>query len=133
MSETGSKLPIIITNEILRRLSIGSGLSQLLGGPSVGRRSRHTDVDDFPRLQFDEEKRKERSKEEIGDLEEITGPDFSGMIAEERRPLLPSWAREANVPHVFLNGSFAHVYTQLEQLASDVPTRRSSDHRKSVV
>jgi hypothetical protein len=23
------------------------------------------------------------------------------------------------MPHVFLNGSFAHTYTQLEQLASD--------------
>jgi hypothetical protein len=48
-------------------------------------------VDDLPRLQFKDEKRKERTKEEIGDLEKITGPDFSGMIAEERRPLLPRW------------------------------------------
>jgi hypothetical protein len=76
-------------------------------------------VDDFPRFKFDDEKRKERTKEEISDLEKITGPDFSRMIAQERRPLLPAWAREANMPHVFLNGSFAHANTQLEQLASD--------------
>ena len=44
-SETGSKLTIMITNEILRRLSIRSGLPQLLSGPRVGRRSRHPDMD----------------------------------------------------------------------------------------
>ena len=49
----------------------------------------------------------------------ITGPDISRMIAQERRPLLPAWAREAKVPHVFLNGSFACANTQLEQLTSD--------------
>jgi hypothetical protein len=37
----------------------------------------------------DDEKRKERPKEEISDLEKIASPDFSGMIAEEGRPLLP--------------------------------------------
>jgi hypothetical protein len=76
-------------------------------------------VDDFPRFQFDEEKRKERTKEEGSRLEKITGPDFSSMIAEERRPLLPAWAREANVPHVFLDGPLTHANIQLEQLASD--------------
>src|SRR5690348_3669103 len=44
-SETRAKLVIIIANEILRCVSIGSRLSQLLCGPSVGRRPCHTDVD----------------------------------------------------------------------------------------
>ena len=48
-SETGPKLAIVLTDEILRRLSIRSRLPQLLRGPGVGRRSCHTDVDDFPR------------------------------------------------------------------------------------
>src|SRR6266700_2491262 len=118
-SVAGSKLAIIITDEILRRLAKRSRLPQLLCGPSVGRRARHTDVDDFPRFQFDEEKRKDRPKEEISDLEKIASPDFPGMIAEEGRPLLPSWAKDANVPHVFLDRAFAHANTQLEQLAFD--------------
>ena len=118
-SETGSKLAIMITDEILRRLAIRSSLPQLLCGPSVGWRARHTYVDDFPRLQFDEEKHKERPKEEISDLQKIASPDFTRMIAEEGRPLLPSWAKGANVPHVFLDRAFAHANTQLEQLASD--------------
>ena len=38
-SETGSKFVITIANEIFRRLSKGSRLPQLLGGPGVCRRS----------------------------------------------------------------------------------------------
>jgi len=38
-------------------------------------------VDDFLRLQFDDEKRRERTKKEIGDLEEIADQDLSTMIA----------------------------------------------------
>ncbi len=67
-SETGSKLAVMIMNEILRRVSIRSRLPQLLSGPGVGRASRHTDMNDLPRLQFNDEKRKEWSKEQIGDL-----------------------------------------------------------------
>ena len=89
-SETGSKLAIIIANEIPGGLSIWSRLPQLLRGPSVGRRSRHADMHDFPRFQFDDEERKERTEKEISNLEEITCPDFSGMIVKERRPVLPS-------------------------------------------
>ncbi len=82
---------IIIPDQIFWGLPIRSRLPQLLRNPGIGRRARHTDVDDFPRFQFDDEKRKERTKEEISDLEKITGPDFSRMIAQERRPLLPRW------------------------------------------
>src|SRR5579864_7626347 len=60
-SETGSKLAFIIANEILRHVSIRSRLSQLLSGPSVGRKSRHTDVDHSARFEFDDEKRKKRT------------------------------------------------------------------------
>ena len=96
-SETGSKLAIMITDEILRRLAKRSRLPQLLCGPSVGRRARHTYVDDFPRFQFDEEKRKVRPKEEISDLEKIASPDFTGMIAEEGRPVLATWVIRSKI------------------------------------
>jgi hypothetical protein len=80
-SETRAKLAIMIANEIFRRVSIRSRLPQLLCGPSVGRRARHPDMDDFPRFQFAEEKREERPKVQISHLEEIAGPDLSTMIA----------------------------------------------------
>ncbi len=66
-SETGSEFAIMIANEILRHLSIRSCLPQLLCSPSVGRRSCHAHVEHFPRLQFDDEEGKERSKEQISD------------------------------------------------------------------
>ena len=51
-SETGSKFAITITNEILRRLSIGSCLPQLLCGPGIGRRASDTHMDHFARVQY---------------------------------------------------------------------------------
>ena len=126
-SETRSELTIIIANEIFRRVSIGSRLRQLLSSPSVGRSARHTDVDDFPRFQFNEEKRKERTKVEIGDLEKIAGPHIGSVIMEERRPLLPSWPMQANVPHILLDRSFAHANIQLEQLASNALSSEDAD------
>ena len=89
-SETGSKLAVMITDEILRRLPIGSCLPQLLSGPGVSWRSRHPDVDNLPRFQFNDEKRKERTEAKVGHLQEITGPDLPGMSAQEGRPALPS-------------------------------------------
>src|SRR5258707_6859187 len=49
-SETGSKLAIMIANEIFRRVSIGSRLAQLLCGPRVGRKPCHTHVDHSARF-----------------------------------------------------------------------------------
>ena len=46
--EIGSKLAIMITNEILRRLSKGSCFPQLLRRPSIGRRACHADLDHLP-------------------------------------------------------------------------------------
>jgi hypothetical protein len=50
-------------------------------------------MDDFPRFQFDDEEGKERTEQEISDLQEITGPHISSVIMQEGRPLLPSRAR----------------------------------------
>jgi len=58
-SETGAKLAIMIVNEVLRRVSIGNGLPKLLCGPIVGGGLGHTDVDHFPRSQFDDEEGKQ--------------------------------------------------------------------------
>jgi len=53
--ETESKLVITIANEILRSLSIGGCLSQLLCGPGIGRRASDIHMDHFARVQFDDE------------------------------------------------------------------------------
>ena len=87
-SETGSKLAIIIANEILGDLSIRSRLPQWLCGPRVGRKSCYTDMDHFARFELDDEERKERAEQEVSHLEEIASPHFSCIIAEKGSPVL---------------------------------------------
>ena len=78
--EAHPELAIMITDEILRPLSEGGGLPQLLCGPDVGRMSCDADVDHFARVQFDDEEGEQRAEEEIGDGEKVADPDLLGMI-----------------------------------------------------
>src|SRR5205807_8760427 len=86
--ETRPEFAIIIPNEICWRLPIRSRLPQLLRNPEIRRRSRYIHMNHSPRLQFDEEKGKKRTEEEIRDLQKITGPHFRSMIAQEDFPAL---------------------------------------------
>jgi len=67
-SKAGPKFGIGIPKQILWRLSIGRGFSQLLGHPGIRWASSHTHVDYPSGLEEGEEEGKERPKEEIGDL-----------------------------------------------------------------
>src|SRR5215470_3023634 len=49
-SKARPKLPVVIPNQILWRLSIGGGFSQLLGHPGIGLRACHAHVDHLARL-----------------------------------------------------------------------------------
>src|SRR5215469_12058712 len=117
--KTGSKLVITIANEILRPLSKGSRFPQLLGGPGVGRRASDAHMDDLTRVQINDEEGKQGAKEEVGDLQEITGPDVFGMIVQEGLPGLSSWPCGTDLPHVLLNGPLADVDSQFEQFATN--------------
>ena len=75
-AETGSKLAVVIMNEVLGCLPIRGGFSQLLCDPGISRRPCHSDMDHSSCFELDEEERKKRSKEQIADLEEVTGPDL---------------------------------------------------------
>jgi len=112
--EAHPKLAIVITDEVLRPCTIGGGLPKLLCGPSVGRTSCDAHMDHLPRLQFDDEEGEERTEKQVGDLQEIAGPDLPGMIVKESRPLLPMWSSHVYLSHVFLNGAFADSNIQLE-------------------
>jgi hypothetical protein len=57
---------------------------------------------------------KERAKEEIGYLQEVTSPDLRRMIVQERCPILPSWPWCANLSHVFLDGALARINTEFQ-------------------
>ncbi len=83
-AETGSKLAVVITYQILWCLPIRGGFSQVLGHPGIGRRSCHSHVNHLARLQLDNKAREEWSKEEISDLQEVTRPDLSCVVARDR-------------------------------------------------
>ena len=91
LSKARPEFAIVITNQVLWHLPIGSGFSQLLCYPGIGRGPGDSDMDDPSCPEFDEEERKERSKEEIGDLQEVARPDLRGMSAQKGCPRLPSW------------------------------------------
>ena len=92
-SEIGSKFAIPISDEIFRRLSIGGYLSQLLGSPGIGRRPCDTHMNDSPRLHIENEESKQRVKEEVCDLQEITRPHVLRMVLQEGSPFLSSSSR----------------------------------------
>jgi len=117
--ETRPKFAVVITKKIRGCLPIGSSFSKLLCHPGIGGRSRDADMDHSSRLQFDEEERKEWSKEEIGDLDEIAGPDLSCVVAQKGRPRLASWLLGANCPHVLLDGALAHPKAQFQQFSAN--------------
>ena len=114
--ESWSEFAIVIVNEESGYLPIRRSLSQLLCDPCIGRSFRHTYMNHSPRFQLNDEERKERAEEEIGDLQKITGPYFCCMIAEKRFPVLSTGSFWANLSHIFLNSSFTHSNIQLEKL-----------------
>jgi hypothetical protein len=57
----------------------------------------------------------ERPNKQVSHLQEIARPDLRGVVAQKRAPLLPSWRLCANVPHVLLNGAFAHMNAPFQE------------------
>jgi hypothetical protein len=118
-SKTWSKFAIMIMNQILRCLPIWRGFSEVLRYPRIDRRSCHSYVDHPPRLEFYDEERKERSKEEICDLQEVTSPDLCGVMVQKGCPPLSSGLVSANSPHVLLKGSLAYRNTQFQEFPTN--------------
>ncbi|GAC1433189.1 MAG: hypothetical protein NVSMB62_29570 [Acidobacteriaceae bacterium] len=50
-------------------------------------------------------------------MQEVTGPDVVGMVAEEGCPGLPMWSWSAHLSQVALNRPLGDLDPQLEQLA----------------
>jgi hypothetical protein len=76
-------------------------------------------MDHPSRVEFDDEKGKERTKEEIRDLQEVASPNICRVIVQKGRPTLSSCWWCTNLPHVLLDGSFTDMHTQFQQFAAD--------------
>ena len=113
-SEAHTKLAIVITDEILRSLSIGGGFPKLLCSPSVSGIACHANVDHSARAQFDHEEGEKRAEEKVSDREKVAGPDLLSMSVQKGAPLLSSWPCGSHRSHVLLNSPLADVDTQLE-------------------
>ncbi len=70
-------------------------------------------------LERDDAEGEERAEEEVGDREEVAGPDRWGVVAQERRPRQPDLARRTRLAQVALNRRLGHADAQLEQFAAD--------------
>jgi hypothetical protein len=84
-------------------------------------------VDHFARLQEGDEECTEWSKEQIGDLKEVTRPDLCRVSAQKRAPLLPSWLLGANRPQILLDGAFAHMDAQFQEFPANPLSTEDDD------
>jgi hypothetical protein len=87
--------------------------------PRINGRSGDSHLNDFPRLQLDNEESKERVEEEIGDLQEITRPDVFGVIVKKGYPTLPSCSWLVGLLHILLDRSLAHPNAKLEEFTTN--------------
>ncbi len=117
--ETGAKRVLTIANEILRSLSIGVASRSCCAVQGIGRRARDPHMNHFARVQFDEEEGKQGAKEEVGDLQEITGPHILRMVVQESGPVLSSLSWGASMPHVLLDGAFANADASFEEFTTN--------------
>ncbi len=81
MVEARSVLGVIIADEQARPLVERRGLAPLLGDPGVGGVARHAHLDHPARPECDDEEGVERAEEQVGDREEVAGPDLRGVVA----------------------------------------------------
>ena len=110
---------VVVADQVAWVLSERGGLAQLLRHPGVGRVACRTHMDDPPRGQLDDEEGEQWAEEEVGDREEVAGPGFCGVAAQEGGPGLPARPRYPVTTQVCLDGALGHEDAELPQLAAD--------------
>ncbi len=108
---------IVVANQIPWRCTARRRLAQLLTNPCIRRQPGHPNMDDAPRTKLGDEEREERTEAEIRELQEITGPDDIGMVAEKGCPSLTVGIRWGTLPYVAPNRPLGHLDAQFQQLA----------------
>src|ERR1035437_5493874 len=61
----------------------------------------------------------ERAEEEVGNRQEVAGPDAVRVVMQEGGPGLARVSRRPSAPQVLLDGRFGDVDVQLEQFTTD--------------
>ena len=120
------ELVIVASDEQFRSVTIGYGLADLLGRPSVGGTAGHIEVNSFPRALDYEEEREDRAKEHIVELQKVACLIVAAVIADERVPALAPCTWWPYVPLVLLDGSFTDADTELQEFTANRSAPRST-------
>ena len=86
-------LGVVVTDQEAWALPERGGLAELPGHPVVHVGvACHPNMDDAPTAERDNEIREQRTGAQVGDREEVAGPDLVGVVAPECRPGLSAGA-----------------------------------------
>jgi hypothetical protein len=80
-------------------------------------------VHDVPGAQLDDEEGEEGTEEEVGQLQEVEGPDLPRVGAHESRPGLPGWARRPRAADVLLDRPRGRLAAPEQAETRAVPTQ----------
>jgi len=91
------------------------------GGGACRRAARDADAGDPTRAEVDDNEREARPEPQVGDLEEVSGPDIRRMAAEEGGSRLPArrYPPRSRRAQALLDRPLAHPHAQIEELPAD--------------
>jgi hypothetical protein len=79
-------LAVVVMDEVPRMVAKGRRLTYLLGDPGIGGVARRAHMHHPACGEFDQEEGGERPEEQVGDGQEISGPDVLAVVAQEGAP-----------------------------------------------
>jgi hypothetical protein len=87
--------------------------------PGIGRVAGDADMHDRARGPFPHEEGMDGTEEQVGNRQEVAGPDALCMVVQEGGPALTRAARRADAAQVLLDGRFGDPDLQVEQLTTN--------------
>jgi len=88
-----AELAIVVADDVFGFLPIGRGFSKLLSNPELRWMSSDVEVNDPPRMQFDDKEDIEMPKDKVDHRHEITRAEVFDMRFEEGGPGLARYTR----------------------------------------
>src|ERR1035437_1303201 len=87
--------------------------------PGIGRVAGDTDMYDLVCGQIQHEEGMDGAEEQVGNRQEVAGPDAVRVVVQEGGPALARASRRADAAQVLLDGPLGDPDLQLEQLTTD--------------
>ena len=84
----------------------------------------------FARPELQNKEREQGPKPEIGDLEDVAGPDLMGVVVEEGSPALAMFMRWSSLAHILLHRALADLDAQVHYLPKGSAPLPTADSRR---